>query len=330
MITRKMGPALAAGCTVVIKPSEETPLSALAICAIAHEAGIPPGVVNCLTVGRNETVDVGRALCHSKLIRKLSFTGSTNVGKWLMAESATNVKRLSLELGGNAPFIVFDDADLDVALAALINSKFRNAGQTCIASNRILVQEKVYDKFSKMVVDKVKSMKYGNGFDKDTIIGPLINKAGLNKVTEQINDCKKKGASILIGGSPDKNLNDNGGFFYQPTVITGVTKDMLPYKEETFGPLVPMIMFKTENEVIEIANDSDLGLAGYACTKDLGRAWRISEALEYGLIGINEGGISTTYAPFGGMKESGIGREGSNIGLDEYLEIKYVCMGGLN
>jgi len=327
MITRKVGPAIAAGCTVLIKPSEETPLSALALCAIAHEAGVPPGVINCLTVGREEVIEVGAALCHNPLLRKLSFTGSTKVGQWLMKESSSTLKRISLELGGNAPFIVFNDADLDVALAALMNSKFRNAGQTCISSNRILVQEGVYDTFSKMVSNKVSELVCGNGIDKGVTVGPLINDQGLLKVKRQVEDCISKGAIATTGGAVNSDLNAMGGTFFQPTVLTGVTPDMVPFREETFGPVAPLMMFKTEKEAIELANDTEYGLAGYACTRDLARAWRVAEALEFGLVGINEGSISAPHAPFGGMKMSGLGKEGGSWGLDEYLEVKYICMG---
>lgn len=328
MITRKVGPALAAGCTVVIKPSEETPLTALAFCAIAEEAGVPPGVINCLTVGRDEVVDVGKVLCNSPLIRKVSFTGSTPVGKWLMRESASTVKRVSLELGGNAPFIVFDDADLDVAVAALMSSKFRNAGQACIASNRVFVQDGVYDKFAQMLADKVsKTLKCGNGMDAGTSIGPLINQQGLAKVSRQAEDCLAKGATALTGGSIHEELNARGGTFFQPTVLTGVSSDMLPFQEETFGPLLPLMKFTTEEEVLAMANDSPFGLAGYACTQDLARAFRVSEELDCGMVGINEGGISADNTPFGGVKESGIGREGGTYGLEEYMETKYVCIG---
>lgn len=257
---------------MIIKPAEETPLTALALCAIAEEAGLPAGVMNCLTVTSDDVVDVGLALCNSPLIRKVSFTGSTGVGKWLMRESASTVKRISLELGGNAPFIVFDDADLDVALAALMNSKFRNAGQACIASNRVFAQAGVYDKFAGMVANKVsKSLVVGDGMEAVNNCGPLINHQGLNKVGKQVDDCVAKGAKVLTGGSPHHELNAKGGTFYLPTVMTGVTRDMLPFHEETFGPLLPLTLFETEEEVLRMANDSPYGLAGYACTRDLSR-----------------------------------------------------------
>lgn len=329
MITRKLGPALAAGCTVVIKPADLTPLSALALCAIAHEAGVPPGVVNCLSVAPEQVVAVGGAMCHSPLLRKLSFTGSTQVGKWLMRESASTVKRLSLELGGNAPFIVFDDADLDTAVTALVNCKFRNAGQMCISGNRIFVQAGIYDAFAASLIAKVQKMRVGNGMDEGVTIGPVINAAGLAKVARHVDDCVSKGAMVRVGGGVNERLNAQGGFFFNPTVLTGVTTAMLPSTDETFGPVAPLFRFTSEEEVIKLANDTPYGLAGYACTRDLGRAWRLAEQLECGLVGINDGAISSAEAPFGGMKESGLGREGGSWGIDEYLEVKYVCFGGI-
>ena len=329
MIARKLGPALAAGCTAVIKPADLTPMSALALCVIAEEAGVPPGVVNCLTVAKDEVVAVGGALCHNPLLRKLSFTGSTGVGKWLMRESASTVKRLSLELGGNAPFIVFDDADIETAVSALISSKFRNAGQMCICSNRIFVQQGIYEAFAQALTARVLAIKLGNGLDKDVSMGPLINSAGLDKMGLHVQDCVSKGAKVLVGGQPNAALNAKGGHFFNPTVLTGVTDKMLPWNEETFGPLAPLMMFKTEQEVLRMANDTPYGLAGYACTKDLSRAWRVAEELESGLVGINEGAISTAEIPFGGIKESGVGREGGAWGIQEYLETKYVCFGGI-
>jgi len=327
MITRKMGAALAAGCTVVIKPSEETPLSALALCALAEMAGVPAGVVNCLTVGREEVVQVGAQLCHSDYIRKVSFTGSTAVGKWLLKESSVGVKRVSMELGGNAPFIVFEDADIDVAVRALMAAKFRNAGQACIAANRILVQRPIMDRFTEALSKKVNGLKTGDGMTPGISMGPLINSKGLSKVADQVNSCISNGASLVMGGSEAESLNAAGGTFYLPTILTNVTTSMAPFREETFGPLAPLCAFDTEEEALLIANDTPFGLAAYACTKDLARAWRVSEGIETGMVGINEGGISSEMAPFGGVKESGLGREGSYQGVDEYTEVKYVCLG---
>eukprot|EP00596_Hydrurales_sp_CCMP1899_P003905 CAMPEP_0119043564 /NCGR_PEP_ID=MMETSP1177-20130426/23398_1 /TAXON_ID=2985 /ORGANISM="Ochromonas sp, Strain CCMP1899" /LENGTH=448 /DNA_ID=CAMNT_0007011917 /DNA_START=303 /DNA_END=1649 /DNA_ORIENTATION=+ len=330
MITRKVSAALAAGCTVVIKPSEETPLSALALCAIAEEAGVPKGVINCLTVSREEVQEVGLALCHNDLIRKISFTGSTNIGKWLMRESASTVKRTSMELGGNAPFIVFEDADLQVAVKALIATKFRNAGQACIASNRILVHEKIYEKFSNMLAEKVAKMKIGNGLENGTSIGPLINAQALAKITRHVEESVALGAKLLVGGPVDPKINEKGAFFYNPTVLTNMTLEMTPMIEESFGPICPILMFKTEEEAINIANSTKFGLAGYACTNDMSRTFRLTEALEFGMIGINGANLSSASTPFGGVKESGIGREGGHWGLDEYLEVKYVGVGYVN
>lgn len=329
MITRKLAPALAAGCTVVIKPADLTPLSALALCVIAQEAGVPPGVVNCLTVGKEQVEAVGGALCRQPLLRKLSFTGSTAVGKWLMRESAGTVKRLSLELGGNAPFLVFDDACIDTAVAALLTCKFRNAGQTCISANRVLVQAGIYDAFAAALARKVQALKVGNGLDAGVTSGPVINAAGLAKVARHVHDCVSKGAVVAAGGEAHAALNAIGGTFFSPTVLIGATADMLPFHEETFGPVAVLLRFETEEEALRIANDTPFGLAGYACTRDLGRAWRVAEGLECGLVGVNEGAISYVEAPFGGMKESGVGREGGAWGIDEYLETKYVCFGGI-
>jgi succinate-semialdehyde dehydrogenase / glutarate-semialdehyde dehydrogenase len=312
---------------VVLKPSEETPLTALALCAIAEEAGIPSGVINCLTVGREEVKAVGEALCHSDKIRKLSFTGSTAVGKFLMRESASTVKKVSLELGGNAPFIVFDDADLDVAVKAIMTTKFRNAGQACIASNRILVQENVYEKFADLLCKKVTKMVVGNGLQPGVSLGPLINQKGLEKVSRHVDDSIAKGAQLLTGGPVEVSMNSSGATFYKPTVLTGVTPEMAPFTEETFGPLAALMAFKTEEEAIQIANDTPYGLAAYVCTKDNGRIWRVSEALEFGMIGVNNGTLSAATTPFGGMKESGIGREGGHWGIQEFLEVKYVGIG---
>lgn len=327
MITRKAGAALAAGCSVVIKPSEETPLSATALCAIAEEAGLPPGVMNVLPTARAQASAVGEALCTSPHIRKVSFTGSTNVGKLLLSHCAQGVKKVSMELGGNAPFLVFDDADLDVAVTALMAAKFRNSGQTCIAANRILVQRSVHGEFVTKLLSKVEKLKVGLGLEPGTTMGPLINAGGLAKVQGQVAACVAAGATVRIGGSPHEELNASGGTFFNPTVLTDVTPDMLPFSQETFGPLAPICIFDTEEEAVALANDTPFGLAAYACTQDLARAWRLSETLDAGMIGLNEGAISSELAPFGGVKESGLGREGSHNGMDEYCEVKYVCFG---
>ena len=327
MITRKAGAALAAGCSVVIKPSEETPLSALALCAIAEEAGLPAGVMNCLPVARAQAADVGEALCKSADIRKVSFTGSTPVGKTLLRHCADGVKKVSMELGGNAPFLIFDDADLDVAVSALMAAKFRNAGQACIAANRILVQRGVVEELTEKLVTKVRKLKCGDGMEAGTSMGPLINAGGLAKVQRQVASCLEAGAKAAVGGAVSANLNAAGGTYFQPTVLTGVTRDMAPFSEETFGPVAPITVFDTYEEAVEIANDTPFGLAAYACTRDLARAFSLSEDLDAGMVGINEGAISSELAPFGGVKESGLGREGSYNGMDEYCEVKYVCFG---
>eukprot|EP00604_Paraphysomonas_vestita_P003478 CAMPEP_0174819924 /NCGR_PEP_ID=MMETSP1107-20130205/3392_1 /TAXON_ID=36770 /ORGANISM="Paraphysomonas vestita, Strain GFlagA" /LENGTH=416 /DNA_ID=CAMNT_0016034247 /DNA_START=190 /DNA_END=1440 /DNA_ORIENTATION=+ len=324
MITRKLAPALAAGCTATIKPAEETPLSAFAICAIANEAGLPPGVLNVVTVAREDVQSIGKHFCNSHLYRKISFTGSTNVGKWLMQESASTVKKLSLENGGNAPFIVFDDADLELAVKAVLAAKFRNAGQTCVCANRIFVQDSIYDKFADMLTEKVSAYRCGNGLHSSTTMGPLINRAGLEKTKRHVEDCVSKGAIVRCGGHEHYELNKNGGNFFVPTVLTEVTPAMKPYYEETFGPIAPLFRFKTDKEAIQLANDTRAGLAGYACTSNLSRAFHVAEALECGLVGINEGAISNEVIPFGGMKESGIGREGGRQGIDAFVETKYI------
>eukprot|EP01102_Stenamoeba_stenopodia_P017990 TRINITY_DN6538_c0_g1_i1.p1 TRINITY_DN6538_c0_g1~~TRINITY_DN6538_c0_g1_i1.p1 ORF type:complete len:512 (+),score=152.75 TRINITY_DN6538_c0_g1_i1:142-1677(+) len=323
MITRKAAPALAAGCTVVVKPASETPYSALAIAQLAEEAGVPAGVLNIITTSREGTVKMGEELSTNSTVRKLSFTGSTPVGKLLMAQCAGTVKRVSLELGGNAPFIVFDDADVDAAVKGVMASKFRNSGQTCVCANRILVQDKIHDEFVEKFSKAVAALKVGRGTEPDVTIGPLINKAAVEKVSRYLDDAKTKGAKIVLGGS---KLHGN---YFEPTVLTGVSTDMLVSKEEIFGPLAPVYRFKTEEEAIAIANATTSGLAGYFFSRDIGRVWRVAEALEYGMIGINEGIFSTEAAPFGGIKESGIGREGSRHGLDEYTYLKYLCMGGI-
>lgn len=323
MITRKAPPALAAGCTVVIKPAELTPLSATALAVLAQEAGIPKGVLNIVTSSDSQTV--GKTMCDDERVRKLSFTGSTRVGKILMEQSAETMKKISLELGGNAPFIVFDDADIDAAVEGAVGGKFRNCGQVCIAPNRFYIQESVYDEFAEKLANKVKKLKAGDGFDEDSDMGPLINKAGLEKVTEHIEDAKSKGAKVIVGGAP----HEKGGSFCQPTVITGMKQDMQIACDETFGPVAPLFKFKDEDEVIKMANDTIYGLASYFFAGDMRRVWKVSEALEYGMVGANTGLISTEVAPFGGVKQSGMGREGSKYGLDEFMEIKYVCLGGL-
>ncbi len=322
MITRKAGPALAAGCTMVIKPAELTPYSALAMCVLAEQAGMPPGVISVIT---GDSRPIGAEFTSNPIVRKLSFTGSTAVGKVLMSQCATNVTKVSLELGGNAPFIVFDDADLDAAVAGAIASKYRNAGQTCVCANRLFVQSGVYDRFAEKLAATVKAMKVGDGLDKDTKIGPLIDDKAVQKVEEHVADAVGKGAKVVYGGK----RGDAAGSFYVPTVLTGVTADMLVMREETFGPLAPLVKFDTEEEVIRLANDTEFGLASYFYSRDIGRIWRVAEALECGIVGINEGIISTEVAPFGGVKESGIGREGSRYGLEDYMEIKYLCFGGI-
>jgi succinate-semialdehyde dehydrogenase/glutarate-semialdehyde dehydrogenase len=320
MITRKCAPALAAGCTIIIKPAEETPFSALALAALAEEVGIPAGVFNVIT-GTPEKI--GGEMTTNPLVRKLSFTGSTVVGKLLMQQCSSTVKKISLELGGNAPFIVFDDANVDEAVAGAMASKFRNTGQTCVCANRIYVQDKIYDAFAEKLTKAVQSLKVGNGLEATTQQGPLINQAAIEKVKAHIADAVAKGAKIICGGKP----STLGKLFFEPTVLTEVNANMLIAKEETFGPVAPLFRFKTEEEVIHLANDTPYGLAAYFYSQDVHRVWRIAEALEYGMVGINQGIISTEVAPFGGIKESGIGREGSKYGIEEYVEMKYLCMG---
>ena len=322
MITRKVGPALAVGCTAVVKPASQTPFTALALAVLGERAGLPPGALNVVT---GNARDIGAELTENPLVRKISFTGSTEVGKQLMAQSAGTVKKISLELGGNAPFIVFDDADLDVAVTAALASKFRNTGQTCVCANRLLVQDGIYDAFAGALAVQVAGLKVGAGIEDGVTQGPLIDGPAVDKVEEHVADALSKGAHLAMGGK----RHARGGTFYEPTVLTDVTPDMAVAREETFGPVAPLFRFATEDQAIAMANDTEFGLAAYFCTQDLGRAWRVSEALEYGLIGVNEGIISTEVAPFGGFKESGLGREGSRYGVDEYLEIKYTCMGQL-
>jgi len=324
MITRKCAPALAAGCPVVIKPSELTPLCALALAELAVRAGMPPGVVNMITSCDAPTV--GHVMTQSPLVRKLSFTGSTAVGKKLTADCADTLKKVSMELGGNAPFIVFDDADLDAAVAGAMASKYRNAGQTCVCANRLLVQEGVYDTFAEKLAQAVAQLKVGNGMEEGVQQGPLINEAAVEKVEAHIADAVAKGATVLTGG---QRLGTDNTFF-QPTVIANVSSGMQIAREETFGPVAPLFRFSNEAEAIEMANNTEFGLASYFYSRDIGRIWRISEALEYGMVGINEGIISNEVAPFGGVKASGLGREGSKYGIEDFIEIKYLCMGGLD
>ncbi|HKE45941.1 MAG TPA: NADP-dependent succinate-semialdehyde dehydrogenase [Steroidobacteraceae bacterium] len=322
MITRKAGPALAAGCTMVCKPATQTPYSALAMAELAERAGVPKGVLNIVTGSASE---IGGEMTSNPIVRKLTFTGSTEVGKKLMVQCAATMKKMSLELGGNAPFIVFDDADLDAAVQGAIASKYRNTGQTCVCANRILVQDGVYEAFAGKLVDAVALLRIGDGLKGATDQGPLIDMKAVAKVEEHIADALKKGASVVTGGK----RHALGGTFFQPTVLTNVKPDMMVAREETFGPIAPLFRFKTESEAIRMANDTEFGLAAYFYTRDLARSWRVSEGLEYGIVGLNTGIISTEVAPFGGMKESGVGREGSKYGIQDYAEIKYVCVGGV-
>ena len=323
MITRKVAPALAAGCPVIIKPAELTPLTALAAVELACRAGIPAGVINILTADSANSIAIGKALCASDVVRHISFTGSTEVRRILMAQSANTVKKLSLELGGNAPFIVFDDADIDSAVNGAIISKYRNAGQTCVCANRFYVQDGVYDEFVRKFTDKVKTLKVGNGFVDGVTQGPLIEPAAVEKVNRHIADALSKGGQLTTGG----HAVAGEGLFFEPTVIAQATADMLCTKEETFGPFAPIFRFKTEKEAIDAANNTEFGLASYFYSRDVGRLFRVSEALEYGMVGINVGVIASEHVPFGGVKQSGLGREGSHHGMDEYVEIKYLCVG---
>ena len=325
MITRKAAPALAAGCPMVVKPAEDTPLSALAMAELARRAGVPAGVLSVVTAARGNAAEVGAEMCANPIVRKLSFTGSTAVGKILMRQCADTVKKLSLELGGNAPFLVFDDADLDAAVAGAIASKYRNTGQTCVCANRIYVQAGVYDAFAERLAQAVAQLRVGPALGGDSQQGPLINAAAVDKVERHVADAVDKGARVILGGA----RHELGGTFFQPTVLTGVTTQMLVAREETFGPVAPLFRFETEAEAIEMANATEFGLAAYFYSRDIGRVWRVAEALETGIVGINEGIISTEVAPFGGVKESGLGREGGHHGISEYLETKYLCMGGV-
>ncbi|EXJ12998.1 NADP-dependent succinate-semialdehyde dehydrogenase [Nitrincola nitratireducens] len=322
MITRKAAPALAAGCTMVLKPAPDTPFSALALAELAHQAGIPPGVFNIVTANLDDSIGVGKVLCDSPIVRKLSFTGSTGVGIKLMQQCAPTLKKLSLELGGNAPFIVFEDADLDAAVQGAMISKYRNAGQTCVCANRIYVQDSVYEAFAEKLATAVQSLKVGNGLDEGVTTGPLIDEKAVQKVEQHLKDALEKGGKLIAGGQ----RHALGGTFFEPTLIANATKDMLVAREETFGPLAPLFRFKDEQDVIELANDTEYGLAAYFYAQNLSRVWRVAEALEYGMIGINTGVISTEVAPFGGVKSSGLGREGSRHGIEEYLEMKYLCI----
>ena len=322
MITRKVAPALAVGCTVVVKPASETPLTALALAVLAEQAGIPKGVLNVIT---GKASAIGKELTSNSLVRMLTFTGSTEIGRVLMAQCAPTIKKLGLELGGNAPFVVFDDADLDKAVQGAMASKYRNAGQTCVCANRIYVQEGVYDAFAEKLGAEVKKMKVGPGTEAGVTTGPLINKAAIEKVEEHVADALEHGAKVVLGGK----RHARGGNFYEPTILTDVTQAMMVAREETFGPVAPLFKFKTEADVIAMANDTPFGLAAYFYARDVGRVWRVAEALECGIIGINEGIISSEVAPFGGYKQSGLGREGSHHGIEEFLETKYMLMGGL-
>ncbi|WP_296055459.1 NAD-dependent succinate-semialdehyde dehydrogenase [uncultured Amphritea sp.] len=323
MITRKCAPALAVGCTMIIKPAEDTPLSALALMELADRAGIPPGVINVVTTKR--PIEVGKTLTDSSVVRKLSFTGSTPVGKQLMRQCADTVKKTSMELGGNAPLIIFDDADLDKAIPAAIASKYRNSGQTCVCANRLLIQSGIYEEFAQRYAAEVAKLQVGNCSEGEFQQGPLINRAALDKVTAMVDDAVAKGARIIAGGKP----HELGGNFFEPTIVADITGDMRLAHEEIFGPVAPLFRFDTEEEAVQIANDTEFGLAAYFFTRDYARVFRVSEALEYGMVAVNDGILSTEVAPFGGVKESGTGREGSKYGMDDYLEIKYTLVGGL-
>ena len=323
MITRKVAPALAAGCPVIIKPAEQTPLSALAVAELAQRAGMPAGVLNIVTADAARSIEVGKLLCESDVVRHLSFTGSTEVGRILMRQSAPTIKKLSLELGGNAPFIVFDDADIDSAVEGAMVSKYRNAGQTCVCANRLYVQDGVYDAFVQKLAERTRAIKVGNGFESGVTQGPLIDEQALAKVEQHVADATAKGAQVLTGG---KRI---GTRFFEPTVLAGATSEMLCAREETFGPVAPVFRFRTEEEAVAMANDTEFGLASYFYSRDVGRIFRVGEALEYGMVGINTGLISTAEVPFGGVKQSGLGREGSRHGIDDYVEIKYLCLGDI-
>ena len=323
MITRKAAPALSVGCTMIVKPAEATPYSALALAVLAERAGIPAGVLSVVT---GDAAKIAGEMTSNPIVRKLTFTGSTRIGKLLMRQCSDTLKKLSLELGGNAPFIVFEDADIDAAVDGLMVSKYRNSGQTCVCTNRTLVHESVYDEFAEKLAIKVSALKVGNGFDEGVAQGPLINMTAVKKVEDHIKDAVDKGAKILAGGK----RHELGSSFFYPTLLGNVTTDMKVTYEETFGPVAPLFKFNTEEEAIQMANDTEFGLASYFYTRDIGRVWRVSEALEYGMVGVNSGLISNEVVPFGGVKESGLGREGGTYGIEDFLEIKYICMGGIN
>lgn len=323
MITRKAGPALAAGCAMVLKPATQTPFSALALAVLAEEAGIPAGLFSVVTGSASQ---IGGEMTSNPIVTKVTFTGSTEVGRLLMKQSASTIKKMALELGGNAPFVVFDDADLDSAVEGAIISKFRNTGQTCVCANRLFVQDKVYDAFAEKLAQRVKQLKVGNGFDDGVVQGPLIDKNALAKVEEHVADVVAQGGKVVTGGK----RHALGGTFYEPTVLADVKRSMKIFTEETFGPVAPLFRFKDEREVIEMANDTEFGLASYFYSRDVGRIFRVAEALDYGMVGVNTGLISTAEAPFGGVKQSGLGREGSHYGIDEFLEVKYICLGDIN
>ncbi len=325
MITRKVAPAIAAGCTVIVKPAEQTPLSALALAELAHRAGLPPGVFNVVPADEANSIAVGKVLCESDVVRKLSFTGSTSVGRILMQQSAPTLKKLSLELGGNAPFIAFDDADVDGAVEGAVASKYRNAGQTCVCTNRFYVHEKIYDEFVQKLAAKAAQLKVGSGFESGVQQGPLIDANALKKVEQHVADATKHGASVVTGGK----RHELGGTFYQPTVLAGVTDKMLLTREETFGPVAPVFRFSQDDEAIAAANASEFGLAAYFYSRNIARVFRVAEALEYGMVAVNTGLMSNEVSPFGGIKQSGFGREGSKYGIEEYLVTKYVCVGGI-
>ena len=326
MITRKVAPAIAAGCTIVLKPAEQTPLSALALAVLAEQAGIPAGVLNILTADSARSIEIGNVLCASPIVRKVTFTGSTEVGRILMKQSAPTIKKMSLELGGLAPFIVFDDADIDAAIEGAMVSKYRNAGQTCVCANRLYVHASVYDTFVEKLAARVSSsLVVGEGFEDNVTTGPLIDDAAIAKVEQHVQDAVAKGARVLTGGA----RHARGGRYYQPTVLANVTEDMLCMREETFGPVAPVVKFTDEADVVRLANNTDYGLASYFYSRDIGRIFRVAEALEYGMVGVNTGLISNEMAPFGGVKQSGLGREGSVFGMDDFIEMKYVCLGGI-